>query len=153
MKFLTDRNLGKLTTWLRILGHDAVYYTGPIGREFLKKGAREARVVLTRRRDMARRDFSGHMFIIHADKVTDQLSELASQLPTLFDESALLSRCPRCNTPLDKTAKPSVKECVPPYIYEIHDDFMTCPTCGRIFWHGSHACRMHKLITLLRTAV
>jgi len=153
MKFLTDRNLGKLVTWLRILGHDTVSYTGNIGREFLREGARENRIVLTRRRDMDRRDFSGRMIIIHADTVKNQLSELAAQIPALFDDCAMLSRCLRCNTSLDAASKSSVKERVPPYIYEIHDDFMICPSCGRIFWHGSHARRMRDCISSLRSAV
>ena len=61
MKFITDVNLGKLAKWMRILGYNTVYHTGNTGRDFLKKAAAEGRIALTRKKDMARRQFSGRL--------------------------------------------------------------------------------------------
>jgi uncharacterized protein len=31
---------------------------------------------------------------------------------------------------------------VPPHVYEAHDEFLQCTSCGRIYWKGSHVKRM-----------
>ena len=73
MKFITDTNLGKLAKWLRILGYDTVSYRGEADRNFLRKAEREGRVVLTRKKDMAARQFSGKLVTVGSDHVQEQL--------------------------------------------------------------------------------
>ncbi|MGC9977376.1 MAG: Mut7-C RNAse domain-containing protein, partial [Syntrophales bacterium] len=64
VKFIADTNLGKLVKWLRILGYDTILHRGKADRNFLKKAEREGRVVLTRKKDMARRQFSGKVVTV-----------------------------------------------------------------------------------------
>ncbi|PJA50338.1 MAG: hypothetical protein CO171_02290, partial [Syntrophobacterales bacterium CG_4_9_14_3_um_filter_49_8] len=81
MKFITDANLGKLAKWLRILGYDTIFHIGNADRNFLRKAQKEGRIVLTRKRVLARREFSGRLFVIQNDRVQDQIREIMDELP------------------------------------------------------------------------
>ncbi len=146
MKFIADRNLGKLTKWLRILGYDTVFYSENIDREFLKTGAKEGRVVLTRRRDMARRNFSGRMVIIYHDRVYDQLQELREKASLEPNPRNLFTLCLKCNQPLQMISKENTADKVPPYVFQTQDTFLTCPECGKIYWPGTHKDNILRLL-------
>jgi uncharacterized protein with PIN domain len=34
--------------------------------------------------------------------------------------------------------KECIVEKVPPYVYQTQEAFGLCPSCGRIYWHGTH---------------
>ena len=152
MKFLTDRNLGKLTKWLRILGYDTVIYQGDIGRDFLKEGAREGRVVLTRRRDMAKRNFSGTMFVVYSDQLPKQLNELVREFSLEPDPQKFLTVCLNCNERLREISRKDSEPHVPEYVFKTQNTFRICPRCEKIFWAGTHKdnvmqfLRQHNLI-------
>lgn len=135
---MTDRNLGKLTKWLRILGYDTACHAGNIDRSFLKRGAKEGRVVLTRRRDMAGRSFLGRMFIVCSDKVSDQLSEVIEEYSLKPDPEMFLTICLACNEKLEDIPNSDVKNRVPPYVFQTQKNFQICPQCEKIFWPGTH---------------
>jgi uncharacterized protein with PIN domain len=138
VKFITDRNLGKLAKWLRILGYDTVLYPNNIDRDFLRVGAKEGRVVLTRRRDMARRDFSGRMVIIYRDRLYDQIEELRKKVSLDPNPRDFFSLCLECNQPLQSISKDNTAEKVTPYVFQTQNTFLTCPECGKIYWPGTH---------------
>jgi len=138
MKFLADRNLGKLTKWLRILGYDTACHTGNIDRGFLKRGVQEGRIVLTRRRDMAERNFSGRMFIVHSDNVTEQIKEIIDTFSLQLDPQKFFTICLDCNEPIQTIQKADVKEKVPQYVFKMQDHFQICPHCRKLYWPGTH---------------
>lgn len=147
MKFITDRTLGKLAKWLRILGYDTLYYRGAIDRSMLEKGRREGRIVLTRRRDMAERQFTGRMKIVMADGVTAQLREVIDELQLAPAHNDLFSRCLTCNTCLQPVDRQLVKGSVPPYVLQTQTDFRICSLCRRIYWSGTHRDNMLRFLT------
>ena len=149
MKFLTDPTLGKLTKWLRILGFDTIYYRGDIDRNFLRKAQREGRVVLTRKKDMANRSFSGRMFIISEDHVQSQIKEVKQKLSLKPDQEKLFSICLKCNKELEEVSREEVREYVPDYVFENYEDFRMCPQCQSIFWPGTHRDNMIDKLNLL----
>ena len=138
MKFITDANLGKLAKWLRILGYDTVIYRGEADRNFLRNAAREERVVLTRKKDMAARQFSGTLITVGGDHVQEQLREVMEKLSISADVSRLFSICVRCNETLVTVDKEDVAGLVPAFVYDIHSTFRRCPGCKGIFWPGTH---------------
>jgi len=152
MKFLADRNLGKLTKWLRILGYDAVIWHGEIGRSFLREGARQGRVVLTRRRDMAERNYLGTMLVIYGDKMPQQLTEVIGAYSLDVNTAHILTICLHCNETLRSISRTDVEDRVPPYVFQTQQKFRICTNCGQIFWAGTHrdnVCsylRQHNLI-------
>ena len=142
MKFLTDPTLGKLAKWLRILGYDTAYYRGNIDRNFLKKAEKEGRIVLTRKRDMENRSFSGQMVIIQDDRVQDQMRDVMRKLSLTPDPDRTFTICLRCNEALKRISRDEIGEIVPNYVLRNHEDFKICPRCKSIFWPGTHRDNM-----------
>lgn len=138
MKFIADTNLGKLVKWLRILGYDTAVYHGKADRSFLKKAEREGRVVLTRKKDMARRQFGGKLITVGSDHVQEQLSEVMKKLSITADADRLFSICVRCNAALAAVNKEDVAGMVPAFVYDTQTSFCRCPACGGVFWSGTH---------------
>ncbi|MEN6318989.1 MAG: Mut7-C RNAse domain-containing protein [Syntrophaceae bacterium] len=138
VKFITDINLGKLLKWLRILGYDTVVYTHNANREFLRKAEKEERVVLTRKKDMATRQFSGCLVIINSDYVMDQLNEVMDKLSLSPDEERIFTICVKCNEQLMKAEKQEISGMVPEHILSNHSDFHICKRCNAVFWPGTH---------------
>jgi len=138
MKFLADQTLGKLTKWLRILGFDTIYYREDIDRNFLRKAEREGRVVLTRKKDMANRSFSGRMILISEDSIQRQLEEVIRKLLLKPDPDNFFSICLKCNRELKAVSKRDVEGLVPDYVSGKYSNFRICPQCQRVFWPGTH---------------
>jgi len=144
MKFITDANLGKLVKWLRILGYNTTFHTGDANRSFLRKAQKEGRIVLTRKRDLARREFSGRLFVIQNDHVQDQIREIMNELPLHPQPERLLNICLKCNEKLEEVPKEEIVGMVPPYVFENCSHFHTCPRCRGIFWPGTHRDNIHR---------
>ena len=138
MKFITDANLGKLAKWLRILSYNTVVYRGDADRDFLRKADREGRVVLTRKKDMAARQFSGTLITVGSDNVLEQLREVMDKLSISPDVNRLFSICVRCNETLVAVDKEDVAGLVPAFVHDTHSTFRRCPSCKGIFWPGTH---------------
>ena len=150
MKFIADTNLGKLVKWLRILGYDTILYRGKADRNFLKKAEREGRVVLTRKKDMARRQFSGKVVTVGSDHVQEQLGEVLEKLSITADANRLFSICVKCNSALVAVNKENVAGLIPAFVYDNQSAFCRCPSCGGIFWPGTH---IHNALNRLKTHI
>ena len=150
MKFLTDPTLGKLSKWLRILGFDTIYYRGDIDRNFLRKAEREGRVVLTRKKDMANRSFSGRMILVSEDSIQRQLEEVIRKLLLKPEPDNFFSLCLKCNKELKEVSKRDVEGIVPNYVSEKYSNFRMCPECRNILWPGTHRNNMLDRVKKLR---
>lgn len=147
LKFTADVNLGTLARWLRILGYDTVFDRGTVNRDFLRRALREDRIVLTRKRDMANRQYRGCLVVIECDHIRGQLTELIDKTGMCIDMGRLYRRCAICNGLLQKAASSDVAGLVPDYIYHRSRPFRRCPNCGKIYWPGTHR---EKAIQFLR---
>ena len=146
MRFIADQNLGKLVKWLRIMGYDTVLYRGPADRPLLRKAEREGRIVLTRKRDMARRQFGGSLVVVEHDRLEDQLAGLMGELPIRSEPERLFTLCLRCNEPLKEATREEVSGLVPAYVLETQSRFRLCPNCRGIFWPGTHRKNIHRFL-------
>ena len=140
VRFATDCNLGKLAKWLRILGYDTLHERGNADLGFLQKAAAEGRIALTRKRDLARLSPEGRLVVVKADHVRFQLHEVLEALSLEPDPVKKMTRCLLCNTPLEEIPKERAEGGVPLYVYVTCVQFKGCPSCGRIYWPGTH-CR------------
>lgn len=138
VKFTTDVNLGTLARWLRILGYDTRFDRGDVNRDFLRRAQQEDRIVLTRKRDMACRQFNGHLVVIEHDHVRWQLAEVIDKTGLCVDMERFHRRCSLCNALLKKALARDVEGLVPDYVYHQSGPFRRCPDCGRIYWPGAH---------------
>jgi uncharacterized protein len=140
MKFLCDRNLGKLAKWLRILGYDTLYEASD--EEFLREADQEGRIALTRNTRLAGRNGPGRIVLVRADRVHEQIGELIETLSLKPDPKDRMNLCARCNKNLLPVPKAEVEEKVPVYVFQNCPEFRKCPVCERIYWSGSHPRRV-----------
>jgi hypothetical protein len=145
-RFIADAMLGKLARWMRVLGCDVEYFPSIGDRELVELAAGSGRLILTRDTLLVRRRGArSNHFFVEGDDFRSQLRQVVERFA--IDPSALfLTRCLACNTLLAEIGKGAVRERVPPYIHETQAEFRICPTCGRIYWQGTHRERMAREI-------
>ena len=144
-RFLCDAMLGRLATWLRVLGYDA-RYAGELPDAALVALARvEGRVLLTRDTRLVRRRSIGPHAFISSDRVWDQVREVAERF-RLDMAGRVGTRCLRCNVALESFPREAAADRVPPYVWQTQQAFRRCPSCDRVYWAGTH--RAHMAATL-----
>lgn len=145
VRFLCDRNLGKLTKWLRILGYDTLADLGEADQGFLRKAVEAERIALTRKRNLRAGD-SGHLVVVRADRVEGQIDEIMKALAMKPDPKKQMTLCLLCNAKLEAVTKEAVEGAVPAYVYQNSRYFRQCPICGRIYWPGTHVRNVEELL-------
>ena len=146
IKFVADVMVGKLARWLRVLGFDVAYSNVFQDDEIIRLASSENRIILTRDCGLAARCDNSQCLLISSGEYEEQVQ----QVVRTFDlkEFSVFSRCLECNTPLQRVDKEDVFERVPPFIYLTQDRFAICPSCNRVFWHGSHADEILKRLPI-----
>ncbi len=137
MKFIIDTMLGNLVTWLRLLGFDTVYVKCKDDEEIISRALSEARVLVTRDRELAARSAKKGVVTVLLDPA-DTTASLKAVAKTLgvrlgFDESR--TRCPVCNNQLVKTSQNPVR--------------WRCPSCEKLYWKGRHWRNIGKVLAEL----
>ncbi len=145
-KFIADVMLGKLARWLRVLGADTAYSNAYDDDEVVRLAESENRIILTRDTALAARRMQAQCLFVESDHYKEQLL----QVLRAFDlkDFNIFSRCLECNTALKEVDKESIFERVPPFVYLTQKRFAVCPSCDRVFWHGTHADAMLKRIPI-----
>ncbi|MDD4355611.1 MAG: Mut7-C RNAse domain-containing protein [Smithellaceae bacterium] len=137
-RFITDASLTGLAKWLRLLGYDTVVYSGKAGRLMMRQAQDQRRVLLTRRRDMLERQFSGDILLLPAAGTGRQLGFVIRKLSLKIDYENMYRICLICNSRLCPTTRGDVHDLVPPFVYENYDRYNRCESCGKIYWPGTH---------------
>ncbi len=135
--FDLDGMLGSLAKWLRILGFDAT---------FPRTTPSSGRLFVTMKRMPVSLDIVRITKVGTAEQL-EQLLELTGLRP---DRDMLLTRCLICNVPVREVSKEQVCGKVPERVFDIFSDFTECPSCGRVFWEGSHGKRIGKTLERIR---
>ena len=78
-RFFTDRLLGKLAQWLRVLGYDVVYLRQAADEEIVER-LQEGRIFLTRGRRVGSWQQLGKVFVVNANEPKKQLCEVVQGL-------------------------------------------------------------------------
>jgi uncharacterized protein with PIN domain len=139
MKFIADVMLGSLAKRLRLLGFDVLYDRSLNDNEILRLSLEQDRVILTRDSGLAARPLAANHLLINRDSASAQVEQVLSAFPA---SSQPLTRCSECNVSLAHLEKSDARDLVPPHVYEAHNEFLRCASCGRIYWKGSHVKRM-----------
>jgi uncharacterized protein with PIN domain len=147
-RFLADNNVGRLARWLRALGYDADYRPQLNDAELVHAALSETRVLLTRDRDLTQRRViaSGTVkcVLLRDDAVALQLAQVVRALQ--LDAHDALTRCIECNETLEAREPRDVYERVPPYVRATQSRYSECPSCGRVYWAGTHWSRMRAAL-------
>jgi uncharacterized protein with PIN domain len=137
-KFLTDASLARLAKWLRLLGYNTDVFPRKAGREMLRQAEAENRIVLTRRRDMTERQFSGEVFLITDVIVGKQINAVIEKFSLKIDRQKMFGICLECNEKLCSVDKEKVRDLVPLFVFENCTQYNQCPRCLKIYWMGTH---------------
>lgn len=144
LRFIADVMVGKLSRWLRVLGIDVAYSNTYEDDQIIRIAKTETRIVLTRDDGLANRCAGVQCILIESDYYKQQVDQVIREFG--LKDFKVFSRCLECNVPLEEVDKEAVFERVPPYVYLTQERFAVCPSCKRVFWHGTHADEMLKRI-------
>ncbi len=140
-KFVVDNNVGQLARWLRMMGYDAVFFSGSDDSDMVAIAWAEGRVILTRDTQIMKRRLitSGRLraILITSDEPERQITQVKDAL-NLEPRFKPFSICLECNQPLVERSREQVKERVPPHVFKTQDQYMECPVCHRLYWRGTH---------------
>lgn len=152
LRFALDGHLGRLARYLRMIGFDAAWEGNVEDAWLARLAADEKRIVLTRDVGLLKRTAVERGYWIREIDPRLQLKETVLR----FDLGGSLrpfTRCLRCNIPLRKADPEEVKAAAPARVSEAFSEFQACPSCGRLFWEGSHHRRMGGWIEELRESI
>jgi hypothetical protein len=137
MKFVVDGMLGKLAKWLRILGFDAAYDPAADDDRLLAAARMDGRALLTRDEALLARAGGIPKLAVASLSWPEQVRQVLDAFD-LRDETAPFTRCPECNAGLKLLSRDDAVKLVPPFVLERSAAFALCPSCGRVFWPGTH---------------
>jgi uncharacterized protein with PIN domain len=139
VKFLADNMLGRLATWLRLLGYDTSYLPSADDHALARIARAEERILLTRDVELTRRRGVRYV-LIESERVEEQLRQVQNSLN--LSARRAFSRCAECNVALSPVGKEFVRDAVPPYVWQTQEHFLHCPICKRVYWRGTHWAHM-----------
>ena len=143
-KFIVDINVGRLATWLRIMGYDTAFPRNASDNELVRLALKQDRLFITRdagfllRRSVRLGQL--RMLYVVADDLRGQLRQLMQELKLNLDNG--FSRCLRCNEPLSTVEKAAVAHRIPDYVALTQTTFSKCSSCRRVYWPGTHWSNM-----------
>ena len=144
-RFIADAHLGGLAHLLRMAGFDTLYDNHFANREIENIAGEQARIVLTRDRELLKRRTITHGCYVHGLRPTEQLREIVTRLD-LAGSARPFTLCLGCNAPVRRVERSTVLAALPPSVSLQHQQFTTCDVCGRVYWQGSHWRRMRALL-------
>jgi len=144
-RFVADVHLGRLSAYLRLAGFDTKYRNDYRDDEIVAISASEDRVLLTRDVGVLKHGIVMRGYFLRETQPARQLVEVLRNFD-LVTSAGPFTRCLRCNSRLHVVAKDRVEQLLPARTRERYREFSRCPTCGRVYWQGSHYSRMKVFI-------
>jgi len=140
LQFITDGMLGKLTRWLRMLGHDVEYYRVADDKKLVWLAESQKRVLLTSDQKLHQQMLKKGLdtVLVNVSDDAQRLAILAKRYGFQLIIDLNISRCPKCNSSLAKVTKQKVLDKIPKMTSTYYTDFWECISCGQVYWQGSH---------------
>jgi len=148
LRFITDGMLGKLTRWLRMLGHDVTYFRSADDEKLVEMAKSEKRVLLTRDHKLSQQAATRGVeaVLVEAADEAGKLADLARRFGFKLEIDLSISRCPKCNAGIKAVSKDVVADQIPEATSVHYDDFWLCLGCGKVYWRGAHWKRIEKTL-------
>ncbi|MGE5861991.1 MAG: Mut7-C RNAse domain-containing protein [Ignavibacteria bacterium] len=144
-KFIVDVQLGTLVKYMRMLGLDTFYRNSYKKNEIIEISLKERRVILTKDKELLKRNEITHGYWLRNNNPDLQIKELINRFD-LRNEIKEFTKCIQCNTELINVDKKDIQEKLPPKIREHQNEFSYCRTCNKIYWKGTHYEKMKAAI-------
>lgn len=144
-RFILDSHLGKLASYLRLLGFDTYYRNDYDDLELARVSAEEARILLTRDRALLKRRQVVFGYCLRTRDSKKQLRAVLRRFK-LYPLISPWRRCLRCNGPLHPVAKEDIIDRLEPKTKIYYNEFHKCRSCDHIYWKGSHYAHMQAFL-------
>ena len=148
-RFVLDVHLGRLAELLRLVGFDTLYANDLDDDDLATLAVAGPRWLLTRDRGLLMRRVISHGYLVRASTPRHQLAEVARRF-RLATGLAPLTRCARCNGLLTAVDKAAVADRLEQGTRREHDRFARCTGCGQVYWPGSHAGSLERIVDEVR---
>ena len=145
LRFILDGHLGKLASYLRLLGFDTLYRNDFEDQELAEISSSEQRILLSRDRGLLKRGQVTHGYCVRSKSSREQIIEVLKQFD-LVEKIKPFSRCARCNGLLIPVAKEDIYDRLEPKTKLFYDEFRICDRCDQVYWKGSHYARLQTLV-------
>jgi uncharacterized protein len=145
IRFVLDVHLGKLATYLRLLGFDSLYRNDYNDDELAQISSQEQRILLTQDRGLLKRSIVTYGYAVRSDNPEEQTVEILERFK-LRPVITPFQRCPRCNGELVFVEKDAIQNQIPYYTRLYYDEFTQCQNCHQIYWKGAHYENIQSLI-------
>jgi len=148
LKFIADGMLGKLTRWLRILGHNVKYSNKLDDPQLVMVAKKEGRILLTRDLGLYQQATAKGVdtFYLKGQTEEERLAELAKRFAIKLDVDMTVSRCPKCNARVKLIPKERVVSRIEKNTFNHYNEFWECPKCEQVYWQGAHWTRIRKVL-------
>lgn len=144
-RFVLDTHLGRLASYLRMLGFDTLYRNDYDDPELADISAGQNRILLTCDRYLLMRKKVVYGYFVRSRQPREQLSEVLKRYG-LFNKTKPFSRCIRCNGLINPAEKQKIENMLMADTRRWYKEFWQCADCGHIYWKGSHYQRMRGLV-------
>ena len=144
-RFVLDTHLGKLASYLRLLGLDVLYRNDYRDEQLAHLSASEGRILLSKDRGLLKRSAVTHGYYVREINSGKQLMEVLRRFD-LWAVIAPFERCVRCNGLLELVSFESISDRLPAKTRQYYDEFCICQVCEQIYWKGSHYERLQQFI-------
>jgi uncharacterized protein len=144
-RFVADNHLGRLAAYLRMLGFDVLYQNNFEDSELAEIAWQQERILLTRDRRLLMRSVVRWGYCLRSLDSHQQLDEVVRRFD-LAEKIAPFRRCLRCNGALHPVSKEAVLDQLETLTRQYYHEFHHCPSCGQVYWKGSHFEQMQKII-------
>jgi uncharacterized protein with PIN domain len=140
--------LGKLTRWLRILGHNVEYSSKLDDAQLIMIAKKERRILLTRDLELYQQAMAKgvKVFYLEGETEAEKLAHLAKRFNIKLEIDMTISRCTKCNIRVRPIPKERVADRVEKSTFSYYNDFWECPKCEQIYWQGAHWIRIRKTL-------
>ena len=145
LRFVLDVHLGKLASFLRLLGFDSLYRRDFEDESLARLSNTERRILLTRDRGLLKRSQVTYGYWIRETNPRLQRIEVVRRFG-LGHRLEPFSRCLRCNEKIRPVPREQVASRLLPRTREQYREFRWCPQCDRVYWKGSHHDRMQGVL-------
>lgn len=152
MRFVVDGMLGKLTRWMRILGHDVKYSNDFDDAQLIAIAKKERRALLTRDFELYQQAIAKGVeaFYLEGKNEAERLALLAKRFGISLSVDMETSRCPKCNAQVKPVSKEKVSGEIKKSTFAHYNEFWKCPKCGQIYWQGAHWTKIEKTLEVAK---
>ena len=151
-RFVLDVHLGKLASYLRMLGFDTLYRNDYTDSELVRVSVEDDRILLSKDRTLVATGNLTRVYVVKCTDPRDQLKEVVRRFD-LVESITPFTRCMVCNGALEPVEKERIVSRLPPRVAASFEEFRLCPDCSHVYWKGSHYRRMESFIQTIPSLV